>query len=287
MSTTVIEDRGHKVTLVNKEKLDYRTNEAYKSLRTNVQFCGNDVKVISFTSCTPNEGKSSVSFNLANSFAEMGKRVIMVDADLRKSVLLGRYKVKNFDNGLSHYLSGQMDLPDIIAHTDVDGLDVIFSGPFAPNPAELVGSEKMRKMIETLRGAYDYVFIDTPPLGSVIDAALIGRFSDGVIIVIENGAISYRFAQNVKKQLDQGECHIIGTVLNKVPMSKRGYYGHYYGKYYGHYYGSYYGNYGHESEEEGSSSHHHRHRHHHHHSSEESSDSSKVKASVSSESDKK
>ena len=224
---------GKKIAFEKRKELDYRTNESYKSLRTNLQFCGDDVRVIAFTSCTPNEGKSSVCFNLSTSFAQDGKKVIMIDADLRKSVMVGRYKVGAIDAGLSHYLSGQKKLDDVICTTDIENFDVIFSGPFAPNPAELVGSDKMDAMIAQLREKYDYILIDTPPLGSVIDGAVIAKYTDGVVMVIENNAISYRFAQGVKKQLEQVDATILGAVLNKVPMGKTGYYGRYYGKYYG------------------------------------------------------
>ena len=116
-----------KVKFEGRKKLDYRVDEAYKSLRTNVQFSGSGVQVIDFTSCTPNEGKSSVAFNLAVSFAESGKRVIMIDADMRKSVLAGRYKVGSVDAGLAHYLSGQKTLDEVCLNTDIDGMDIIFS----------------------------------------------------------------------------------------------------------------------------------------------------------------
>lgn len=244
-----------KIRFEGRKELDYRVNEAYKSLRTNVQFCGSDVKVIDFTSCTPNEGKSSVSFNLAVSFAETGKRVIMIDADMRKSVLAGRYKVGGVEAGLAHYLSGQKTLEEVCMTTDVEGMDIIFSGPFVPNPAELIESEQFHRLVEYCREHYDYVLIDTPPLGSVIDSAIVARECDGAIIVIESDAVSYRFVQEVKSQLAKSDVRILGTVLNKVPMGggKYGYGKYGYGKYgYGKYgygrYGQYgdYGAYGHE-----------------------------------------
>ena len=232
------------ITLITKDDLDYRANEAYKTLRTNIQFCGTDIKVITFTSCTPNEGKSSVSFNLAISFAEVGKRVILVDADLRKSVLVGRYKVGEIEYGLTHHLSGQKELNDILRKTDIENFDIIFSGSYSPNPAEILNHDRFNAMIDKLREDYDYVIIDTPPLGSVIDSAIVAKISDGVVIVVEANAISYRFAQSVKEQLDKTGCRILGAVINKIPMEKNGYYGKYYGKYYSKYYGKYYGTYG-------------------------------------------
>lgn len=233
------------IKLEARQELDYRTNEAYKSLRTNIQFCGAQIKIISFTSCTPNEGKSSVSFNLAVSFAESGKRVVLVDADMRKSVLAGRYKVGKVDAGLAHYLAGQKEIEEIVFATDVENMDIIFSGPFVPNPAELLENESFHDLMTACRERYDYVLVDTPPLGSVIDSAIVAKEVDGAILVIEADTISYHFVQNVKSQLEKSDVRILGTVLNKVPMGgKFGSYG--YGKYgYGKYgYGKYYGNYG-------------------------------------------
>lgn len=220
-------------------KLDFRSNEAYKLLRTNIQFCGNDVREICFTSSMPNEGKSSVSFQLAASFAENGKKVIFVDADLRKSVIVGRYKPDHMVLGLTHYLSGQNDLEEVVYHSNIENLDIIFTGPVPPNPAELLGSECFSLLMQQLRKDYDYVMIDTPPLGSVIDSAIVAEHCDGIILVIEAKAISYKITQRVKKQLEKGNCRILGAVLNKVELNSKGYYGKYYGKYYGNY-----GNYG-------------------------------------------
>lgn len=220
------------------ERQDFRTKEAYKTLRTNLEFAGRNVKVISLTSCTPNEGKTSVSFQLALSMAEAGKRTILVDADLRKSVMRGRYKTTHEQYGLSHYLSGQVELDDACCVTNVENFHIIFAGPVPPNPSELLGGDNFRNMITILRNNYDYVIIDTPPLGSVIDGAVVARVCDGAVIVIESNAISYKFAQSVKEQLEKSGARILGCVLNKVNMTSNGYYGKYYSKYYGKYYGS-------------------------------------------------
>lgn len=225
------------------QKLNHNADESYKSLRTNLLFCGSDKKVIAITSCTPNEGKSSVTLNLAISMAEAGKKVLLIDADLRKSVLIGRTRVNESVKGLAHYLSRQNILTDVICSTNVKGLHMIFAGPVPPNPAELLSSKLFHDMLVSVRKVYDYVLIDTPPLGNVIDGAVIAEECDGSVMVIESGVISYRFAQEVKGQLEKSNCPILGVVLNKVDISKNGYYGKYYGKYgkYGRYgrYGSY------------------------------------------------
>jgi len=220
-----------------RKELDYRTNESYKTLRTNLQFCGDDVKVIAFTSCTPNEGKTNVSFNIAASFAESGKQVILIDADLRNSVLAGRYKIGKVDKGLSHYLSGQADFDDVVCKTNIDNMDIILAGTNCPNPAELLEHSRFSELIGKLRQTYDYIIIDTPPLGSVIDSAIVAKLADGAVIVVETNAISHRFAKKVKEQLERTGCRILGAVINKVPLHDKryGYYGKYYGKYYGTY----------------------------------------------------
>ena len=226
---------------------NYQIKEAYKTLRSNIEFSGQNVKVVSVTSCTPGEGKTSVAMALARAFAEAGKKTVLVDADMRKSVLVGRYKTGSVRLGLTHCLVGRERLSSVICETDTPNLYVIFSGPVPPNPSELLGGRIFGKAIENMKSVFDYVIIDTPPLGSVIDAAVVAKQCDGAVMVVESNAISYRFAQRVKDQLDKSGAKILGVVLNKVDISGKGYYGnygHYYGKYYGNYYGKYYGKYG-------------------------------------------
>ncbi len=223
--------------------LDIKTKEAYKTLRTNVQFCGDDVKVISITSCVPNEGKSMVSFNLAVSIAETGKKVLFVDADLRKSVLIGRYKINKAIKGLTQYLSGVEELDSVKYTTNVENLDMILSGPVPPNPAELLNNEKFTALVEITKKEYDYVVIDTPPIGQVIDPAIVAQQTDGVIFLVSQANVSYKYAQKQIEQLKRSGCRILGAVLNKVdPEGKGSYYGGYYGKYYKGKYGYGYGN---------------------------------------------
>lgn len=227
-----------KVMIRELEKLDFRTKEAYKTLRTNLSFTGKDFRVISLTSCTPNEGKSSVSFQLALSLVEDGKRTILVDADLRKSVLRRRYRAGHEKYGLSHYLSGQAEMEEAVCETNVPNFDIIFAGPVPPNPSELLGNERFRGLLQELRKSYDYVIVDTPPLGSVIDGAIVARESDGTVLVIESDGISYKAAQNIVSQLEKAGCHLLGCVLNKVDLKRAGRYGKYYEKYYSSYYGN-------------------------------------------------
>ena len=224
-------------------KKDYRSNEAYKSLRTNIEFSGEDNKVLVFTSCTPNEGKSTVTIALAQSLAEAGKKVLFIDADLRKSVLAGRYKVNGQLKGLSHFLSGQTELGEVMYRVKDTNMVMIFAGVIPPNPAELLGSKRFESLLASARKAYDYVIVDAPPLGSVIDAAIIAKMSDASVLVVAANTVSHKFAKVVKEQLEKSGCPILGVVLNKVDMGQNKYYGRYYGKYYGSY-----GDYGHEEE---------------------------------------
>ena len=221
------------------DKLDFRTREAFKILRTNIEFSGDNVKVICITSCTPSEGKSSISFELAKSYAQMGKKTLLIDADLRRSVMRQRHKRGKVRLGMVNYLVGKSEFQDTLCSTDIANLYMVFCGPVPPNPSELLGNSRFRRMVADARRDYDMVIIDTPPLGSVIDTAVVAKCCDGAVMVLESGAISRRFARKVKEQLAVTDCRILGVVLNKIDMSGKGYYGRYYGKYYGKYYGNY------------------------------------------------
>lgn len=199
-------------------KLCDAVEEAIRTLRTNIQFCNTDkaVKTICLTSCVPNEGKSSTSINLAVSMARDGKKVLHIDADMRKprtyKDVTSRYNV-----GLSNYLSGMVELEDAIRATNIDNLDVIVCGPKPPNPAELLGTERFSQMLAVLKEKYDYVIIDTPPLGSMIDAAIVASQADGTIMLIEYNTVDYKKAVMVKEQLEKANARILGVVINKIP----------------------------------------------------------------------
>lgn len=226
--------KNQSVSLNNLLKDDYSYNEAMNTLRTNIQFCGSNIHKIMLTSAMPDEGKSSVAFYLANSLAQIGKKVLLIDADIRKSVLVSRYQPEEKVDGLSQYLSGQKSLDEVIY--DVRGMEnfsIIFAGPYSPNPVELLEEELFGAIFKKLDQIYDYIIVDTPPMANLIDGAIVSRYCDGAVMVIESGAISYRLEQKVKAQLEKSGCRILGVVLNKVDMSTQGYYGKYgkYGKY--------------------------------------------------------
>ena len=224
-----------KITLNRLPEIDREANEAYKQLRTNLMFCGDDIRTVMFTSTHPNEGKSEVSYFVSRSIAESGKRVLLLDADIRKSVMAGRFLPDKNVHGLSHYLAGKDVLDDIVCMTNIPELYMIFSGVTVPNPSELLGSRRFPAMLEALKKVFDYIIIDSPPIGSVIDAAIIGTHVDGAVLVVAYDDVSYKAADKAKTQLEKGGCRILGAVLNRVDMRKGSYYGGYYGKYYGHY----------------------------------------------------
>lgn len=214
------------------EKLPYEIEEQINTFRTNLQFTGADKRVILITSCMGSEGKSTTTFRLACSLAEMGKKVLLIDADMRKSVLVKQIKSGTAEWGLSHFLSGQCKLIDIVYQTDLPTMHIVFAGPVPPNPTELLETNIFTKTLDSCREIYDYILIDSAPLGMVIDAAIAAKSCDGAVLLMEAGSIKYKVAQDVKTRLEQAGCPVLGVVLNKVDISGRGgYYKQYYKKY--------------------------------------------------------
>ena len=164
---------------------DFYSVEAIKTLRTNLLFTGDDYRAIALTSQSASEGKTTISFQLAVSLAQTGKRVLLLDTDLRKSIMLNRFKVKEKVMGLTHFLSGMAKIGDCICETDIPGFYIMFAGSRVPNPAEVLGSNRFKSMIPALKKMFDYVIVDTAPLGQVIDCAVIAPTLDGTMIVID------------------------------------------------------------------------------------------------------
>jgi capsular exopolysaccharide synthesis family protein len=224
-----------KVTLKDPKKSDYFYEEAIKTLRTNVLFSSKRVKTILLTSCYPNEGKSDVAFHLAVEMGKAGKKVLLLDSDIRKSVYIRRYSIKQNIQGLSQFLSGQVDKQWITYHTNYQNMDMIFAGPLAPNPSELLGDPSFDELLEEKKAEYDYIFIDTPPVGTMVDAAVVAEKCDGAVLVIESDMVSYKVAQRAKEQIERSGCRILGAVLNKVDLKQDKYYSSYYSHYGGYY----------------------------------------------------
>ena len=224
-----------KLNLTDRRKPDYFYSEAIKTLRTNIQLSGQSIKTILITSCYPNEGKSDIALSLAQELGSIGKKVLLLDADIRNTAYVGRLEVQEEVKGLSQLLSGQAGLQDIIYNTNFPNMDIIFGGPSAPNPSGLLSENIFKILIKELKDYYNYILIDTPPIGTVIDAAVIGRCCDGAVFLIQPGNVRYRDAQKAFAQLEKSGCRILGAVLNKIDTSGDKYYSSYY-KHYGEYY---------------------------------------------------
>ena len=216
-----------RVTMTDPRKENYFYEEAIKTLRTNIQFTGKNVKTILLTSCYPNDGKSDIAMQLAQEIGKAGKSVLLIDADLRKSAYVVRYKVKRSIKGLSEFLSGQASESEIKYTTNFQNVDIIFSGPSAPNPSELLEDPSFGDLMKRVRTEYDFVLLDTPPIMTVIDAAVIAKESDGAVLVIESGRVSYKAAQKALDQLRKSDCKVLGAVLNKVDIKRDKYYSDY------------------------------------------------------------
>ena len=235
--------------ILKKQEFSYGMTEEMNRLRTSILFAGIDVKVILITSAVSAEGKTTVCFNVANSLMELGKRILYLDNDLRKTATLKSVSMPPDWHGVTHYLSGQCELADAIYNLEGTNLDICLSGPIPPSSTKLLSGERYRNMFKMLRNAYDYIIVDTPPIGMVVDAEIIAKECDASILLIESAKLHAANARVLKEKLVSAGCPFLGVILNKVEYSKSGYYG--YGKYgkYGHYgygkYGKYgYGKYG-------------------------------------------
>ena len=216
-----------------------KAEEHYNALRTNIQLSGDDLKVLSISSVKPGEGKSTTSTNIAWAFARAGYKTLLVDADIRNSVMSGVFKSREKITGLTDFLAGTADLSNGLCDTNIENLFVIQAGPVSPNPTALLQSENFATMIDTLRKYFDYVIVDTAPIGMVIDAAIIAQKCDASILVTAAGETKRRDILKAKEQLEQTGTSFLGVVLNKfnIEVEKYGAYGGYGA------YGSY-GNYG-------------------------------------------
>lgn len=208
----------------------FQFNEAYKSLRTNLEFLSatSDCKVILVTSSMPEEGKSNVSINLAQTLSVNGKRVILVDGDLRKGTLSRYMHVPKNRPGLTNRFAGQVEWNDVLMSYGKSSLLILPTGALPPNPSEMLSSALMKKLFEELRSFADYIIIDTPPVPVVTDAAVMSSFTDGAILVVRPGITTIQSAQLTKKKLEAVNTKILGVVVNgydiRKSVRKDGYY---------------------------------------------------------------
>lgn len=222
--------------LTNTQELPFNYIEAYKSLRTNLQFVSVDknVKRLLVTSSIPGEGKTTVAVNLAITLAEASAKVLLIDCDLRKPSV---HKYLHINTkalgGLTNIISRNATPDECTAYLSDLKISAITSGPIPPNPAEILTSGRMTKLIDQLSDQYDYIVIDTPPVSVVTDAAAMSKNSDGVIFVIRQGTTRIESAQQAKKNLENVGANVIGCVLNafKADKSSRAYAYYNYKKY--------------------------------------------------------
>ncbi|MGG1636873.1 CpsD/CapB family tyrosine-protein kinase [Paenibacillus sp. FSL K6-3182] len=206
-------------------------SEGYRMLRTNIEFStiNQKLQIIMVTSSKPSEGKSTTCANMAVAFAQANKKVLLIDADLRKPSQHHIFGKSN-RSGLTTALLNQLKLEDIIQFTNTDNLSIIQAGPTPPNPSELLSSEQMAELLKTARERYDVVIIDTPPIMSVTDAQIVATQSDGVVLVIDSGKVKKDVALKAKASLEHVKANLIGVVLNKINRNHSDIYSYYYGE---------------------------------------------------------
>ena len=206
---------ARKFLLVGKDT-PFQYQEAFKSLRTNLKFVamGKSCKKIIMTGAIPGEGKTSVAINLAVSLADTGSKVLLIDCDLRKPAIHRYLKLdKSSYKGLTNILAGG-SLADSILNIKSLNLHLIIADAIPPNPAELLGSSRMKTMLEELEKHYDYVIMDTPPVSVVTDAAVLSQYADGVILVIRQNHATFEEEELAKRNLETVHANILGAVLN-------------------------------------------------------------------------
>ncbi|NMD70162.1 CpsD/CapB family tyrosine-protein kinase [Bacillus sp. DNRA2] len=222
---------GQKRSLITKLAPKSSISEQYRTVRTNIQFSSVDdeIKSIMVTSADPAEGKSTTVANLAVTFAQQGKKVLLVDADMRKPTVHYTFQVENV-YGLTNILTKQKSLEEAINTTDVEFLDILTSGPIPPNPAELLASKAMLEFLTKVEDHYDVILFDTPPILAVADAQILANLCQGSVLVIASGKTEIEKVAKSKELLAAAKGKLLGAVLNNKKMDKSNYY-YYYGTY--------------------------------------------------------
>jgi capsular exopolysaccharide synthesis family protein len=199
--------------------------EAFRTLRTNIQFSSLDeeLRTIVITSTQPGEGKSTVISNLGITMAQSGKKVLLIDCDLRKPTIHKKLGISNQD-GLTTLLAKEKSFLEAIRTTNINNFFVLTSGPIPPNPAELLGSKKMRALIEELKGQFDVILFDAPPVLAVTDAQILATYCDGVVFVASFGQAEKQALVTAKELINKVGGKLIGVVINKIPNNSRTYY---------------------------------------------------------------
>lgn len=204
-------------------------SEGFRNLRTNIQFSGwnQRLQVLSFTSTQAGEGKTTTISNLAVAYAQEGKRVLLVDADLRHPSLQTIFNVQN-KTGLSNILANQNSYLEMIHNTTIDNLSLVTAGPVPPNPTELLSSGKLKEVLESWRESFDVILVDTSPVAAMADGLIVASVSDGVVLVVQAGKVKRESVRKTKEKLELAKASILGVVLNHKKYSKSES-SHYYG----------------------------------------------------------
>lgn len=202
--------------------LDYATSEAINTLGINVTFSGEGIRRIMVTSCREHEGKSFTSFQLAKKLSEMNYSVLLVDADLRRSVLNERMGVHfpRGSMGLTHLLTKDITLNDVVYQTNLRKLYFLPIGHSVINSIVLLNSPRFSAIMDQFKETFDYVIVDTPPIGAIVDAAAVARCCDGALLVFTPNLIDQRELLAAKEQIDKTGCPLLGGVMNKMEMKK-------------------------------------------------------------------
>ena len=218
------------VKITSLEKPQSNISEAYRTIRTGIEFSNldKDLKIICITSSKKDEGKTTVLSNLGVSFAKIDKKVLLIDADLRNPSISKMFDTSN-TQGLMDILLGKRNIQDCVKKTKQENLYILTGGTIPPNPAEVLSSKKMSEFIESIKDEYDYIFIDSPPVGVVSDASIISAYSDGVIFVVGANEVDSNLAKIAKERLDSVKANIVGVILNKFKTDTNSeYYNYYY-----------------------------------------------------------
>ena len=203
-------------------------SEQYRTLRTNIEFSSIDepIQTIVITSSIPGEGKSLTSANLAIVYAQQGKKVLLVDADMRKPTVHYTFRLNNLQ-GLSNLLIQDDTIEASVSMSGIEHLDIMSSGPIPPNPSELLGSQRMKVFIEEAKKNYDIILFDTPPVNVVPDAQILANIVDGTILVVRSGQTEIDEAKRAKETLETANSKLLGAVINDLDKkTSHGY--HYY-----------------------------------------------------------
>ncbi|EON73378.1 CpsD/CapB family tyrosine-protein kinase [Lysinibacillus sphaericus] len=214
------------VTVANSHSI---VSEQFRTVRTNITFSmpDKDIKTILVTSATPGEGKSTNVANLGVVFAQEGKRIVIVDADLRKPTMHYTFLLQNA-KGLSNLLTRQLSVIEVVNSTDIPNLFVLTSGPIPPNPAELLASKKLDSLMEELKKEFDIIIFDAPPILSVTDAQILSNKCDGTLLIVNSGAVENTSVIKAKASLESSQANILGVVLNNYKLPRSQYYEEYY-----------------------------------------------------------